>query len=65
MRINDTMVALYDNMTVVRTFTDPQPLILTMTIMQAIPTQPVDIFPQEMFIDWVKVHTWVDSAASS
>jgi hypothetical protein len=58
MSVNGTVVANFDNATIIRSFTDLQPLILTATAMERVPTLPEDVFPQEYLVDWVRVYAW-------
>jgi len=39
-------------------FTDQQPLVLTATVMERMPTLPLDVFPQEYYIDYVRIYAW-------
>jgi len=61
--VNGTVVANYaDNLTVIQSFTDPQPLLITMTIMERTKPLPIDVFPQKFYVDWVRIFKWAPTA---
>lgn len=61
--INGKPVAVYTNATLVQTLTDVQPLILTATVMERLPTLPADRFPQEYWVDYVRIYQWDEDDA--
>jgi hypothetical protein len=58
MAVDNKTVATFTNASLVRSFTDVQPLILTATVMERVPTLPSDVFPQEYWVDWVRIYAW-------
>ena len=61
--INGKPVVVYTNATTVQTLTDVQPLILTATVMERVATLPGDKFPQEYWVDYVRIYQWDDDDA--
>jgi hypothetical protein len=58
-RANNETLAVYTNKTLLNSMTDVQPLILTATVMERTPTLPDDVFPQEYWVDWVRIYEWL------